>query len=602
VEVNGLKEAFRDLYADAGAAVTGAHCGVGSVKTNIGHLEVAAGVAGLIKVLLQMKHRTLVESLHCDTVNPYVKLDGTPFFLVREKQPWPAPVDAAGAELPRRAGVSSFAFGGANAHVVLEEYVPKPAPAAPPAGPLPVVVSASHPEVLRTLVENWVAALRDGRYDDADLASIAYTSQLGRTAMTERLGCVAGSVAALAAGLESWLRGEPDGSVVTGRVARDGVPAAPAGPDPAAALRAWVRGAEVDWSRWHTGPQRRIPLPTYPFRLKRYWLDTSVPAAGATGTAGAKLHPLVHANTSDLTGPRYTTRFTGREFFLAGHRVRGVPVLPGAAYLEMALAAARLAGGDRAWSLTGATWDRPLPVESATDVHIGLSADRDGTLAYRVSTTGPDGEAVVHGHGVLTAGTDPEPLSCHDIPALIEQCHGRVLDAGECYARFGGLDLGYGPALRTIERLHSGAELAVARLRRPAEAAADPAFVLHPSLLDAAFQSALGLFAADGDEAVPAALPHSVDEVRVLRPLPATAWAVVRFAADGAVPGEYALDIDVCDDEGEICVRLHGFRVRALDGPRPAEAADPDEDFLTRLIEAAGEGAISLDEFERSLA
>ncbi|WP_186762922.1 SDR family NAD(P)-dependent oxidoreductase [Lentzea tibetensis] len=606
VEINGLKEAFRDLYADAGAEVTGAHCGIGSVKTNIGHLEVAAGVAGMIKVLQQMKHRTLVPSLHCDEVNPYVKLDGSPFYLVRERRPWVAPVDGSGAELPRRAGVSSFAFGGANAHVVLEEYVPKPVADAPPARPLPVVLSASHPEVLRTLAERWVEALRDGTHRDGDLPSIAYTSQVGRTAMTERLGCVAGSVDELAAGLESWLRGTPDDTVVAGRVARDDVPAAPAGTDATDAVCAWVRGAEIDWSRWHTGSPRRIPLPTYPFRLKRYWLDTSGPVAGA---GVAALHPLVRTNTSDLTGQRYTSHLTGREFFLADHRVRGVPVLPGAAYLEMARAAAALAaGGDRSWSLADATWERPLLVEQATDVHIGVSAEAPDTLSYQVFTTGADGERVVHGHGVLTEETGSEPLPRVDVRRLVEECDGPVFDAEECYERLGGLGLGYGPAMRAVERLHCGSgtsRLAVARLRLPSTAAADASFVLHPSLLDAAFQSTVGLFAGAGDDAVPAALPHSVAEVRVLRPLPASAWVVVRFGADGPVAAEQALDIDVCDEEGEICVRLRGFRVRSLDraptGPA-AEPADPDEDeFLFQLIEAAGDGSISADDFERSL-
>ncbi|WP_330276270.1 SDR family NAD(P)-dependent oxidoreductase [Lentzea sp. NBC_00516] len=591
VEINGLKEAFRDLYADTGATeVAGPHCAIGSVKTNIGHLEVAAGIAGLIKVLLQMKHRTLVRNLNNDKTNPYVKLDGTPFYLLQDQRPWRAPVDGDGAELPRRAGISSFGFGGANAHVVLEEHRAKPVVETPPAQPVPVVLSASHPEVLRSLAEEWVEALN--AHDDAALASIAYTTHVGRTPMAERLGCVAGTVAELQAGLRSWLRGEPDSTIITGRVSRDEIPAAPAGTSPAEVLRAWVRGAEVDWTRWHAESPRRIPLPTYPFRLKRYWIDTSTPV----GEKASKLHPLVHVNTSDLAGPRYTTRFTGREFFLADHKVRGAAVLPGAAYLEMARAAAELAGGDRSWALTDVTWELPLTVKTATEVHIGLTVEASGGVSYRVFGSTGQGSPLVYGRGALRE-TSAEPLPSHDIDTLIGRCAGPVLEASECYERFARLDLAYGPAMRAIERVHSGERLAVARLRLP-DAAAGGVFALHPSMLDAAFQSTLGLFASDDTTT---AVPYAVGEVRVIAPLPTTAWAVTRFAAEGQSPGEQSFDIDVCDDDGRICVRLTGFRVRSLVGA-PAVTTEPEDDFLARLIEAAGDGSLSLAEFERSLA
>ena len=294
VEINGLKAAFRELYEAHGATVQEAHCGVGSVKTNIGHLELAAGAAGVIKVLLQMRHRTLVKSLHSESVNPYIDLEGSPFHLVRERQPWMAPRDAQGRELPLRAGVSSFGFGGVNAHVVLEEYVPRTAsePDRAPTERLPFLLSAARPDVLREIAERWVDALRRGTYEDTDLASIAYTSQTGRTQMSERLACLARTVDELSEALEAWLRGETAGNVFSGRVPRGvDLPDVPAafGPgedltavrrlDWAGLLETWVRGAAFEWDRLHTGRRpRRIPLPTYPFRLQRYWVDTTRPA------------------------------------------------------------------------------------------------------------------------------------------------------------------------------------------------------------------------------------------------------------------------------------------------------------------------------------
>jgi acyl transferase domain-containing protein len=91
-------------------------CRVASVKTNIGHLEAAAGIAGLIKVVLALQHKTIPPHLHFQELNPHINLDGVPFVIPTEKQTWTAPDDQ-----PRRAGISSFGFGGANAHAVLEE-------------------------------------------------------------------------------------------------------------------------------------------------------------------------------------------------------------------------------------------------------------------------------------------------------------------------------------------------------------------------------------------------------------------------------------------------------------------------------------------------
>ncbi|PEU18538.1 hypothetical protein CN526_30245, partial [Bacillus wiedmannii] len=84
-----------------------------------------AGIAGVIKVLLQLKYKRLVKNLHCDNVNPYIKLEGSPFYIVQENKEWKALTDVNGNDIPRRAGVSSFGFGGVNAHVVIEEYIPK---------------------------------------------------------------------------------------------------------------------------------------------------------------------------------------------------------------------------------------------------------------------------------------------------------------------------------------------------------------------------------------------------------------------------------------------------------------------------------------------
>ena len=111
IEVAALSRAF--------ATERRGFCALGSLKTQIGHLDTAAGVAGLIKAALSLKHGEIPPTLHFETPNPRIDFDRGPFFVNRDLRPWPP------SEQPRRAGVSSFGIGGTNAHAVLEEAPPR---------------------------------------------------------------------------------------------------------------------------------------------------------------------------------------------------------------------------------------------------------------------------------------------------------------------------------------------------------------------------------------------------------------------------------------------------------------------------------------------
>ena len=150
------------------------------MKTNIGHLEAAAGIAGLIKVVLALQHGAIPPHLHFSALNPHIALENTPFTIFRAGTPWPR--NAGGT---RYAGVSSFGFGGTNAHVVVEES-PRPADetrrendASDPARLLPI--SARSPAALRSLAgtyEKFLAAEEPGA---ASLRDICYTAGARRT-------------------------------------------------------------------------------------------------------------------------------------------------------------------------------------------------------------------------------------------------------------------------------------------------------------------------------------------------------------------------------------------------------------------------------------
>ncbi|HEX2206891.1 MAG TPA: type I polyketide synthase, partial [Longimicrobium sp.] len=172
VEVAALTRAFRGWTADTG------FCAIGSLKASIGHLDQAAGVAGLIKTVLALRHRTIPRSLHFTRPNPALQIERTPFYVAGETRPWA--VDG-----PRRAGVSSFGIGGTNAHAVLEE-----APARDPRDgtPRPVqllVLSARTESALETARRNLADHL--DAHSSTDLADAAFTLQVGRAEMDWRL-------------------------------------------------------------------------------------------------------------------------------------------------------------------------------------------------------------------------------------------------------------------------------------------------------------------------------------------------------------------------------------------------------------------------------
>ncbi len=170
IEVAALSRAFE------GTNTIGS-CGIGSVKTNIGHLDAAAGAAGLIKVVLALQHRVLPPSLHFETPNPKLGLANSPFYVVASQRPWSA------GDTPRRAGVSSFGIGGTNAHVVVEE-APALAASAPSRPWHLLPLSAKSPAALARAGQNLLRFLET--HPEIDLADAAYTLQVGRAAFAHR--------------------------------------------------------------------------------------------------------------------------------------------------------------------------------------------------------------------------------------------------------------------------------------------------------------------------------------------------------------------------------------------------------------------------------
>ncbi|NQX71854.1 KR domain-containing protein, partial [Paenibacillus alba] len=275
-------------------------CVIGSVKSNIGHCESAAGIAGLTKVLLQLKYRQLVPSLHSKALNPNIDFENSPFVVQQELKGWERPIveiDGRSKEYPRVAGISSFGAGGSNAHILVAEYIPEKAEIqqepVSDSSPAVIVISAKNEEQLNEKAKQLLDAIEGRGFRETDVFNLAYTLQVGREAMEERAGFIAESLEEVKEKLSKLIEGHDEAEgVYRGQQKRNKETITDLFSDEelqevmdkwllqkkySRILGLWVKGGQVEWSKLY-GVQkaRRISLPTYPFARERYWITNIV--------------------------------------------------------------------------------------------------------------------------------------------------------------------------------------------------------------------------------------------------------------------------------------------------------------------------------------
>ena len=565
IEVDALKRAFKHYTAKE------AFCALGSAKANIGHTEAAAGLAGLVKVILSMKHGTIPTMPGFSEPNPYLKLEGSPLYINTRNLPWPPPVGR-----PRRAGVSSFGMGGAYAHVVVEDYADA-RPSEPVKGPHLFVLSA-HTESRLMAGTHRFRRFLEGEGASCPPQDLCHTLQVGRQPMDQRLAVIFREprelVEALAGYTEGIIR---DGIVFTGR-------RKPKGEHPQqATLRtwwterklgrlgeAWVNGADVTWAEFPAhGPARRVSLPFYAFEQRRHWL----PETGREGPdwgASDRLHALLDRIVPSFEGPEFVKAFRGDEPFLRDHRVKGEQLLPGVVHLEMALAAAGVLGRGAVLGLSDVTWTRAVVIDgSGRECRIRFKDESGVTWSLECS-----GEIHTEGRVDFASEAKPALPSRIDLDAIRGRCT-RTLESGEVYGRFAKMGIEYGETLRPITRIWKGVGEALALM----EAAPGAEAFASTVLLDGLLQASIALL-PEPHAAGEVSLPYSADTVRIFQVPSGTCHAHVRALGQATAGGDSVFDLVLTDSTGSVLVQLLGLRMkRAGAGPKtaavPASAPRP---------------------------
>lgn len=587
IEISGLKQAFSALADETGVSLTPESCGIGSVKTNIGHLEGAAGVAGIVKVLAALEHERLPANVGFNAPNRLIDLSGSPFRIQGEATDWPRQVEA-----PRRAGVSSFGFGGSNAHVLLEEAPFRASAAAGTGNELLVFpLSAASDERLKHYAGDLLRFIENADRGRVPPADIARTLQVARTPMEVRRVFLADDLEGLADILRMFLIEDASTDGVLSRdVSGDRPPEIATITDMA---RSWAAGEDVDWSKsveLDTG--RRIHLPLYPFERQRHWMDLSLGVRDQNPVP----HPLLHRNTSGFDRASFETRLTGDEFVLSDHHVDGRQVLPGVAFLEMARAVAQFAGGlpSGSFAIDDVVWTRPVLVEGRRPVTVetALIRSEDGRIHFAIGTAA-DAATSAEAHAAITPSAtgklrqiDAIPAAAIDLAALKKQMPEQV-DPETCYdwLRTSGVD--HGPSFRALTKVSRGDNEVLAEIRLPRRLQASlEAMPLHPVLLDAAIQAWVATVA---NAPQGAAVPFACGSIEACGPCDPVMWAHVRLtggqAADAATR---TLQIDLYDRNGERRIALKDLALRVLKQENSAVRASAAEGQLPLIVTDGG--------------
>ncbi|MCB2360147.1 SDR family NAD(P)-dependent oxidoreductase [Clostridium estertheticum] len=288
IEIQGLRRAFNDSTNDK------QYCAIGSLKSNIGHLEGAAGIAGLTKLLLQLKYKQIFPSLHSEKLNPYIPFSDTQFYVEQDLREWQRPViniDGDEKVYPRIAGLSAFGANGSNAHTIIQEYIKEceeiELTDIGRIVPVIIPISAKNPNSLKTYAQKLLDYIRVNN-KVLKIEDVAYTFQTGRENMTFRLALIVYDLNDLEQKLQLFIDGKARReNYFMDSVKKDKelVEVMNSDEDIQESIEKWIskgkisklgglwtKGLDIDWKKMYfESKPKRISLPTYPFDNERYW-------------------------------------------------------------------------------------------------------------------------------------------------------------------------------------------------------------------------------------------------------------------------------------------------------------------------------------------
>lgn len=546
VEVNGLKKAFR-AYCDkkyTSFSDIKEKCYLGSVKPNVGHLETAAGVAGIAKILMAMKNKFLPGNVNFEKLNPYIIFEDVPLQVLDKGVKWDNRRSADGIE-PLTAAISSFGFGGVISHIVFEEYIGSRRKSDKDSDEV-FVLSAATQKQLKEYCVKLLDWLKDER-ENVRCSDIAFTLINGREEFGARLAFVFSSVDDLEKKLSAFVSGAKNSDIFCGEAENSSAKLAICDrTNRAECAIIWVEGGKVDWSGSLSSDASRISMPTYPYAKHLCWPENN------KQSLHEELDTFIDRNISTINEHRFVKRFTVNDDYVKDHIVGDKYMLPAAVSLEMVLEACRLSSQsscmDQVYSIE---WKRAILIgQPYTDVVIDLYPEGDD-ISFEIGVLTVDGDTEECVSGYVTS-SDIE-VKCVDINELMGSCD-EEYSGRDIYGYFDSVSMCYGEQLRCIEKVYVSDKGALARINTTQ--CSGNGFILAPAVTDGAFQSFITISdLKSGKNAYH--LPYSAERITVCGSNTDTCYAHIIRTDETDQIRKY--DISLLNDKGVVFAEFSGI-------------------------------------------
>ncbi len=600
IEINGLKSAFSNFTQD------NQFCAIGSVKSNIGHLEGAAGIVSTIKSVLQLMNRVKIPLINCDTPNPRISFDTSQFYLQKELEPWTTYNDKLVL------GISSFGAGGSNAHILIQNHQDdRKRSQTREINQVPVLISAMTDDGVFKYVQKMLDWLdeQEAKKNTLNISDIAYTTQVGRELLDSKICVLCSSIIELKAGLMNFLNHKPCSSVKT-HLSTDKVTITKSDKNKyeimaQAAVNTGnveelakfaVMGIKIDWEKFNLLQHGFvIMLPTYVFDNQRYWLNFEENSDKGTkfciNNDTSVLAFLIDANISTIENQRFTRTIHSDEFFIKDHVIDGQAILPGTAIIEMAMEAGNLSlPNHQIKAIEDIQFHKAIEVsEEAVEIQIDIIPE-DYCIIFKIYNC-KQAERILSAEGKLIIDTDTNnTFELPVIEGLVEA------DSEEYYTWLDTLGFNFKNSFKSIEKLFVSQDYVmsvVSITQREQFEGRGKNCTLWPPLIDGVLQSTFKLV-ENHTEIGCLSLPVSIGRLIMHGSTRGNLIALAQKSKNCREEnGEFIFDIYILNENGKLVMEVQEYRlVNVKKANHVSEKYENTDDLIQEVIRRIKNGEI----------